>query len=100
MKEIGQVTLPPPAESVVRVPVTSGSPLVGIIRKCEIREGVYIAASLTRVVNGYAMTSILNTNDAEVRMQEPLVELDEFDPVWDRSRDSESEPRDREREIM
>jgi hypothetical protein len=53
--------------------------------KCEIQEGVIIAASFTKVVDGWAMTSILNTNDTEVYMQEPLVELDEFDPAWDRA---------------
>jgi hypothetical protein len=42
---------------------------------CEIQEGVIMATSLTKVTNGYAMTRILNTNDAEVNMQEPLVEL-------------------------
>jgi len=36
--------------------------------KCEILKGVIIAASLTRVVDGYAITSILNTNDTEVNV--------------------------------
>jgi len=45
------------------------------------QEGVFIAASLTKVVDGYVMTSILNANDREVKMQEPLVELDEADPA-------------------
>jgi hypothetical protein len=35
-------------------------------------------------VDGYVMTNI-NTNDTEVDMQEPLVELDEVDSAWDRS---------------
>ena len=67
--------------------MTSGSPLVGMTNKCELRvqEGVILAASLTKVVGSYVMTSILNTNDTEVDVQEPLVELDEVDSAWDRS---------------
>ena len=98
--KIGQIKLSPRTESIVRVPVKSGSPLVGMTNRCEIQEGVFIAASLTKVMNGYAMTSILNTNDAEVKMQEPLVELDETDPTWDRSCNTEFESQDRERKIL
>jgi hypothetical protein len=59
---VGNITLPPRTESIVKVPVTPGSPLVRLISRCELREGVILAASLTRVTNGYAMTSILNVN--------------------------------------
>jgi hypothetical protein len=45
--------------------------------KCEIQRGVIIAASFTSVVDGYAITNILNTNDTEVNVQEPLVQLDD-----------------------
>jgi hypothetical protein len=58
MRKIGQIKLPPRAESIVRVP---GSPLVGITNKCEI-QGVILAAPPTKVVDGYVMTSILNTD--------------------------------------
>jgi len=47
-----------------------------------------------------AMTSILNTNDAEVNMHKPLVELDENDPTWDGSCSTEFESQDRERKIL
>jgi len=95
MRKIGQIKLPPRTESIVRVPVTPGSPLVGMTNKCEI-QGSILAASLTKVVAGYVMTSILNTNDTEVNMQEPLVELHEFDLAWDRSCSTEFESQDRE----
>lgn len=75
VRKVEEIKLPPRTESIVKLPVTPGSPLVGVIDKCEIREGVTIAASLTKVVDGYVMTSILNTNDNEVEVQEPLVEL-------------------------
>jgi hypothetical protein len=49
--------------------------LVGIISKQEIREGVFLADALTKVVDVHVMTSVLNTNENE----EPLVELEEVD---------------------
>jgi hypothetical protein len=52
------------------------------------------------VVDGYVMTSILNANDREVEMQEPLVKLDEVDPAWDISHSTELRPQDQEREIL
>ena len=60
----------------------------------------YLAASLTKVMDGYVMTSVLSTNDTKVDMQEPLVELDEVDPVWDESCSIEFEFQNREREIL
>jgi len=77
-----------------------GSPLLGMTNKCEIQKGVIIAASLTRVVDGYAITSILNTNDTEVNVQEPLIELDEVDLTWERGCSTEFESQDREKEIQ
>ena len=67
--------------------------------KCE-TQGVILLASLTKVVGGYVMTSILNTNDTEVDVQQPLVELDDVDSAWDRSRSTEYEFRDREKDIL
>jgi len=98
--KIGQIKLPPRTGSIVRVPVKLGSALVGMTNRCEIQEGVIMAATLTKVTNGYAMTSILNTNDAKVYMQEPLVELDEIDPTCDRSCSTEFESQDREIKIV
>jgi len=50
--KIGQIKLPPRTESIVRVPVKPGSPLVGMTNRCEIQEGVIMAASLTKVMSG------------------------------------------------
>jgi hypothetical protein len=99
MRKIGQIKLPPRAESIVRIPVTAGPPLVGMTNKCEIQGGVILAASITEVVDGYVMRSILNTNDTEMDMQEILVQLDEVDAAWDGSCSTEFESQDREREI-
>ena len=100
VKKLELIKLPPRTESIVRLPVTPGSPLVGVINKCEIQEGVIVAASLTKVTDGYVMTSILNTNDKEVEMQEPLVELEKIDPTWSGNRITEFRSQDRENNIL
>ena len=84
VRRMGQIKLPPRIESIVKVPVMPGSPLVDMTNKCEIQEGVIVAASLKTVVDGYAITSILNTNDTEVNLPETLLELDEVDLTWER----------------
>ena len=99
-RKLGHIKLPPRAESIVRIPVTQDSPLVGITSKFVLQEGVILAASLRRVVGGYVVTGILNTNDTEVEMREPLVGLDEVDLVWDGNSTNEFETQDREREIL
>ena len=99
VRKMGQIKLPPRTESIVKVPVKTGSPLVGMTNKCEIQRGVIIAAFLTRVVDGYAITSILNTNDTEVNVQEPLVGLDEVNLTWERDSCTEFESQDREKDI-
>jgi hypothetical protein len=46
------------------------------------------------------MTSILNTNDKEMQMQEPLVELEKVDPTWSGNRTTEFRSQDREKNIL
>ena len=43
--------------------------------KNQLQEGVFLAAALTKVVDGYALMSILNTTDVETEVQEPVVQL-------------------------
>jgi hypothetical protein len=102
MRKIGQIKLPLRSETIVRVPVTPRSPLVGMTNKCELQEGVILAVSRTKVVDGYVMKSILNNNDTEVDMHQSLVELDEVDRAWNRrcGTEFESQDREREREIL
>ena len=95
-----RITLPPRAESVVRIPVAPESPSVGVISKCEIQEGVFMAATLTKVVDGYALTSILNVNETETEIPETMVRLDEVDLANESKCVPEFEPQDRERTIM
>jgi hypothetical protein len=59
------ITQPPRTESVVRIPMAPGSPEVGVISKSELQEGVFMAAALTKVVDGCVVTSILSVNEVE-----------------------------------
>jgi hypothetical protein len=94
-----QIKRPPRTESVVRVPVKPGSPSIGITNKCKLQEGVFMAASLTNMSDGYIFTSILNTNEMETMIQEPLVELEEINFVENQNHATWSDPQDREVEI-
>jgi hypothetical protein len=98
--KVAQITLPPRSESIVRLPVAPGSPQIGITEKRELQEGIFLAATLTSVVDGYALTSVLNTNEVETKVQEPVVELDELEPEWEKCSGAEFESQDRERDIL
>jgi hypothetical protein len=99
-REMGRMKLAPRTESVVRFPVVPGSPQVGMINKRELQKGVFLAASLTKVVNGFAMTSILNTTEVELEVQIPVVELDEVGSVGEESSSAGCEYQDRERNVL
>jgi hypothetical protein len=59
-----------------------------------------MAGSLTKVMDGYVLTSILNTSDQEVEIQEPLVELDETEPIRNLTSETEEKQKDREKRIL
>jgi hypothetical protein len=100
VKQIELIELPPRTESVVRLLVSLGSPPVRVTDKCEVQEGVIIAASLTKVRDGYVMTGVINTRRNEVEMQKPVVDLDEFDPTWDVNHSTGFAPQNREKDII
>jgi hypothetical protein len=66
----------------VKPPVKATSPLIGIMDEHEIQDDIFLVGSLTKVVEGHVLNSILNTNESEAEIQEPTVELDEIDPTW------------------
>ena len=69
--------------------------------QCDIVTNTYDIRTVTvQLCDGYAITSILNTNDTEVNVQETLVELDEVDQTWERDCRTEFESQDREKEIQ
>jgi hypothetical protein len=98
-RQINPIRLLPRAEVVLGVPVKRGSPRVGIINKRHLQDGVFLAASLTAAVDGYAMTSVLNTNEEEKEVQEPVVELEEIGQEGDVG-NVNVEFQERERDIL
>ena len=100
VREVQQIKLPPHTEGTLKIPVTSRSPPVGIINRAEIQEGVIVAASLTKIVDGYVMTSNLNASESKVKGTGTVMELDEVDLGWDGNRSTEFKLRDRERDIL
>jgi len=70
MRKVGQIKLPPRTESIVKVLVAPGSSLVGMTKECEIQQRAFTAISLTKVTDGFIMTSIQNKYDTKVDMQE------------------------------
>ena len=94
------IKLPPRTESIVRIPVAPKAPQVGMTNKRELKEGVILAAALTRVVNGYALMSILNTTDVETEVQEPIGQLQEIETEWETINGAEFESQNREGDIL
>ena len=76
----GRMKLLPRSETIVRLPVEEENNLVeGVIDRREIVPGVYLAGSIVRIVNGYALTSISNTTEEEVELGEPTVQITELE---------------------
>jgi hypothetical protein len=50
-----------------------------VVQKLEIQGGVLLQESLTWVVDDHILISILNTNDTEAEVEEPLVKIEEID---------------------
>jgi predicted transcriptional regulator len=71
------LTLKSRAESIVCLPTKSNG--VGVISKREIVPGVYLAEALTETVNGYCVTSVVNTSENDVIVEIPYVELEEVE---------------------
>jgi len=62
--ETYKLTLKPRTENIVRLPTKSKG--LGVIPKAEIMPGIYLAVSLTEEINGYCITSIVNTSGREI----------------------------------
>jgi len=59
-----------------------------------------LAASSTKVVNGHAMKSVLNTTEVELDVEAPLLELEEAGSVCEESSNAKFEHQDRGVEIL
>ena len=70
----------PRSKTIVRLPVEGENNLAeGVIDRTEIVPGVYLAGSLVKIANGYALTSVLNTTEEEVELGEPAVQITELE---------------------
>lgn len=73
--------MPRRAVIVVRLPVEGTTRTKeGLTEKQEIREEVYLAGAITKVQAGYAITSIVNTTDEAVEIEEPMLRVREVEP--------------------
>ena len=81
VNETPRLTLKTRTESIIRLPTKSKGH--GIISKREIVPGVYLAESLTREVDGYCVTGIVNTLGEDVIIDPPHVELEEVEDNYD-----------------
>jgi hypothetical protein len=81
-RESRTIILQQRSETMVRIPVDyEKNQTEGIIEKCELNKGIFVANSLTMVKNGYVITSILNTNNHEVVLPEPRLRLGRIESV-------------------
>jgi hypothetical protein len=69
------LTLNSRTESIVRLLTKSSG--FGIITKEELGPGVYLAETLTEGIDGYCVTSIVNTSEVDVTIDHPVIELKE-----------------------
>jgi hypothetical protein len=75
------LTLRARTECIVRLPTESkGS---GIISKGELVPGVYLAEALTEGIDGYCVTSIINTLEEDITIETPFVKLEEVECEFD-----------------
>ena len=72
--------MPSRAEIVVRLPAEGSSITQEGLTEKELREGVYLAGALTKVQAGYAITSIVNTTNEVVEIDEPVMRVTEVEP--------------------
>jgi hypothetical protein len=72
-----KVTLKARSENYVKLPTACKGQ--GLISRKEIIPGIYMAESHTREIGGASITSIVNTLEEDVTIDEPLVELEDID---------------------
>jgi len=63
----------------VRLPVKGGTHVrEGVTKKIYIQEGIYLEGAITKGTEGYATTSIANTTNNEVEIEETILQLEEI----------------------
>jgi hypothetical protein len=72
------VTVKPRSETIVSLPTDSPELKTGVLGKRELIPGVIVAETLVTVHEGTCLTSILNTNDREVKLRLPTIGLEDY----------------------
>ena len=79
-KGVRRLVLPSRAEIVVGLLVDGTTKAgEGLTEKEEVQGGVYLAGAITKVQAGRAITSIVNTTDNEVEIDEPVLKITELE---------------------
>jgi hypothetical protein len=73
-----RITLPQTAETTVRLPVMAGTEVTEGLVERKLAPGVYMAGCIARVVDGYELTSVVNTTEEEVRVDSLCAKVEEF----------------------
>lgn len=76
-----KLELPGRTEMVVSLPVEGITESdEGLTERRELQEGVYMAGAVTKVRSGFAITSIVNTNENMVEIEAPVLRVVEIEP--------------------
>jgi hypothetical protein len=81
VNETRKLKLKARTENIVKLPTKYKGH--GILSKREVVPGVYLAESLTREVNGYCVTSLVNTLGEDVEIDPPYVDLQEIEDDYE-----------------
>lgn len=75
------ILLKPRTETVVNVQILNSEISEGICPEIEILQGVYLCPSIVKVNNNHAITSILNTTEKSVKINEIKIKLEELNHI-------------------
>ena len=72
-----EIAIPARSTKIVKIPVSENSPKEGILEKCELRPGVFLAETLTTVNDNICISSVINTNEKDeiITLEEISLEI-------------------------
>ena len=80
-RRVRRLELPGRTEIVVSLPVEGSTENEeGLTEKKVLQDGVYLAGAVTKVRAGFAITSIVNTNEETVEIDTPVLRVTEIEP--------------------
>ncbi|KAL4708112.1 hypothetical protein ACJJTC_009891 [Scirpophaga incertulas] len=73
---IDKLSLKPRCEQIVHLKISNFHSNFGIINKAEIADGVFIANCIVKINNGKVITSVLNTSDKSITVNNLLIDIE------------------------